>query len=151
MILLGLTAALVPTAYSCLYWNTTIEDNKLTAWIWDDANNNNRTNPEDTICQAHAITPYANNYWRIPCDHTDILLEAFLDSSNSRFIDFIYQYSNPNAAALQTGDPDFSFTWRGASRDGHFFKGREFCAQYDILALVKPEALKNPCDSDPSC
>lgn len=150
------TTLFVSQAFGCLHFNATLEDNSLSVYSWDDANNNNATNKEDIICKGHDLKPVASCQWSVPCtfadnSKSDTIFDVFLDPNNKRFLDVIYQYTNPLAANLQAGDDVFLFNFRVASVDGKKFKGREFCAQYDITRLIKPEALKNPCDSLDTC
>ncbi|KAH9844937.1 Extracellular protein 52 [Teratosphaeria destructans] len=149
---------------ACLNWNASISEyNTLTFYAADDANNNNITDPvkepADTICQGTDIVVSGSNgsfqdlgHWFVPCSKDGAELQVFRDATNPYFIDVVYAYYNPEAAAeLQPGDPQFYFNWRGASLNGKTWKGREFCAQYDLLRLIKPEALKNECDSLDTC
>ncbi|KAK4507926.1 hypothetical protein PRZ48_001661 [Zasmidium cellare] len=149
---------LASKALGCLYFNATLEDNKLSVYSWDDANNNNATNPEDIICKGDNLDSVEENQWSVECSKadnakSDTVFDVFLEPNTKRFLDIIYRYSNPNAAGLQRGDDadEFLFNFRVASVDGRFFKSREFCAQYDILRLINPDALKNPCDSLDTC
>lgn len=149
------------SAYGCLYFNATLTDTKLSVRSWDDANNNNATNPEDIICSSDNLEQMAPGQWSIPCSRadnakSDTVFDVFLEPNTKRFLDIIYRYSNPGAEGLQLAaggeNPDeFYFNFRVASVDGSFFKSREFCGQYDILRLIKPEALKNECDSLDTC
>jgi hypothetical protein len=150
----------VSSAYSCLYFNATIEGDKISVYSWDDANNNDKLEPADIVCQGQSLAPVSENYWNVPCSKadnakSDTLFEIFREPVTKRFLDVIYRYSNPNAQGLQEGkdaNPDeFLFNFRTASVNGSFFKSREFCAQHDILELVLPQALKNPCDSTHDC
>ncbi|KAI5356847.1 hypothetical protein Slin14017_G127810 [Septoria linicola] len=149
------------SAYGCLYFNATLTDTKLSVYSWDDANNNNATNPEDIICSGTDLEATSEGQWSVPCTRadnakSDTVFDVFLEPNTKRFLDVIYRYSNPNAEGLQLAaggeSPDeFYFNFRVGSVDGSFFKGREFCTQYDLLRLVKPEALKNECDSLDTC
>ncbi|KAF2765229.1 hypothetical protein EJ03DRAFT_355026 [Teratosphaeria nubilosa] len=163
-LVLASTLLLPSLTTACLNWNASIsEDNVLTFYAADDANNNNITDPTkepaDTICQSPELVVSGNNgslqelgHWFVPCSKEGAQLQVFRDHANPYFIDVVYAYYNPEVAAeLQPGDPQFSFSWRGASLNGKTWKGREFCAQYDLLRLIKPEALKNPCDSLDTC
>ncbi|KAM3416444.1 hypothetical protein BST61_g8039 [Cercospora zeina] len=159
--LLAVASTFFAGANACLYFNATLTDTKLSVYSWDDANNNNRTNAEDIICKADNLDPKSDGYWTVPCARadnaqSDTVFDVFLNKDNTRFMDIIYKYSNPQAADLQSGSGDphpdeFYFNFRVGSLDGSFFKAREFCVQYDLLRLVKPEALKNPCDSLDTC
>lgn len=162
--LFAFTALLAGSVQGCLYFNATLapNHNRLTVFSWDDANNNNASNPEDIRCEGTNLSPRRENYWSVPCRsqipnaQSDTVFDVFLDKDTGRFLDIIYRYSNPGAQGLQEGandqNPDeFYYNFRVGSVDGLFFKSREFCAQYDLFRLIKPEALKNPCDSLDSC
>ena len=159
--LLAVASTFFAGANACLYFNATLTDTKLSGYSWDDANNNNAANPEDILCQGQNLDQESDGYWSVPCARadnatSDTVFDVFLNKDNTRFLDVIYKYSNPEAAGLQqgSGDPnpdEFYFNFRVGSVDGKFFKSREFCAQYDLFRLLKPEALKNPCDSLDSC
>lgn len=148
------TLLLVSKALGCPYFNATLEDNKLSVYGWDDANNNNATNPEDIICKGDNLNfcqrkPVERECSRADNAESDTEFDVFLEPTMKRFSDIIYRYFNPNAADLQMGDSveEFLFNFRVASVDGRFFKSGEFCAQYAILRLINPDGLKNLCDS----
>lgn len=151
----------VSQTYACIYFNATLTpDQKLSVYSWDDKNNSNRTDAHDIFCIGNDLTPVSDNHWTVKCNEqedakSDTVFEVYLEPVTTRFIDIIYQYSNPDDENLQEGkseNPDeFLFNFRVGSVDGKFFKAREFCGQYDLFRLIKPEALKNPCDSLDSC
>lgn len=167
--ILLLSSLLSTSVTATLYFNATLHDTSLTVHSWDDNNNDGKQQPQDVICTGTNLSPESStgfspgvHSWKVPCTggpdqrKSETIFEVFLDPYTKRFLDVIYRYSNPNVAALQeTGgleSPDeVLFNFRVASVDGKFFKSREFGAQQDILGLVKPEALKNPCDSLDSC
>lgn len=158
------TSLFSSSAVATLYFNATLcADQTISVHSWDDANNNGRQNPQDIVCKGDNLKPTAQDpvTWTVNCNSldnakSDTVFDVFLSPDNKRFLDVIYRYSNPNAQGLNEvagGEkPDeFYFNFRVGSIDGKFFKSREFSAQQDILSLVKPESLKNPCDSLDSC
>ncbi|KAK4635031.1 Ecp52 [Fulvia fulva] len=158
------TSLFSSSAVATLYFNATLSaDNTISVHSWDDSNNNGGQNPEDIVCKGDNLQPTAQDpvTWTVDCTSldnakSDTVFDVFLNPDNKRFIDVIYRYSNPNAQGLnEVGggeNPDeFYFNFRVGSVDGKFFKSREFGAQQDILNLVKPESLKNPCDSLDTC
>ncbi|EME48848.1 hypothetical protein DOTSEDRAFT_67792 [Dothistroma septosporum NZE10] len=158
------TSLFSTSAVATLYFNATLSaDQTICVHSWDDSNNNGRPNPEDIVCKGNNLHPTSQDpvTWTVDCTRldnakSDTVFDVFLNTDNKRFLDVIYRYSNPNAQGLNEpagGEkPDeFFFNFRVGSIDGRFFKSREFAAQQDILSLVKPESLKNPCDSLDSC
>ncbi|KXT15862.1 hypothetical protein AC579_10418 [Pseudocercospora musae] len=154
-----LASLLYSSVSATLYFNATLHDTSLTVNSWDDTNNDGKQQPQDIICTGRDLKPVSTNQWNVKCTggpdnrKSETVFDVFLEPNTKRFLDVIYRYSNPDVAALNVGeDPDqIFFNFRVGSVDGKFFKSREFAAQQDILHLVKPEALKNPCDSLDSC
>ncbi|EME86682.1 uncharacterized protein MYCFIDRAFT_210580 [Pseudocercospora fijiensis CIRAD86] len=154
-----LTSLLCSSVSATLYFNATLSGTSLTVNSWDDTNNDGKQQPQDIICSGKDLQPVSSYQWMVKCTggpdkrKSDTVFDVFLEPNTKRFLDVIYRYSNPDASALNVGDnaDQFLFNFRVGSVDGKFFKSREFAAQQDILHLVKPEALKNPCDSLDSC
>lgn len=139
-------------ALACLHFNATLtDDHKLTVNSWDDSNNNDAVQPQDHICRGTDLSLVSgkDNQWSVPCDTHGTVFDVFLDKNSGRFLDIFFSYENKEAAGLNVdGSQDFFFNFRVGSRDGKWFKAREFCAQNDILSLIRPEALKNAADSN---
>lgn len=102
--------------------------------MWDDSNNNRVRESGDPVCSAKSLDRTGKNYWRVPCDKPDTILDVYLDRETNRFLKVVYRYLNKAAADRQSNDPEFIFTWEAGSVDGKHFKTRQFCDDvfYDL-------------------
>ncbi|EME50308.1 hypothetical protein DOTSEDRAFT_68988 [Dothistroma septosporum NZE10] len=157
-----LAATWIPSAFGCVYFNATltqgpkqatsaqdaidvnknqqngqnIGDTRLTAYLWDDRNNDNVVDAlKDNYCEGIDLKPYSPNLWSVPCTPKSNQVELDVnwnpDITDGGVLVNVYKYKNPRAQAVNGNDPDkdlvFTFQAEGKNEDGDYFETTVFC------------------------